>query len=87
MGIYDVSAIESVEGVVTKVHWTYTNDDGSIGGVHTLPTPEGSVPLSSVTKVLAQTWLITTILNTSSELDAAITRNTAVEPTTVITYF
>ena len=87
MGIYDVSAIESVDGVVTAVHWTYTNDEGSIGGVHTLPTPEGAVPFAQVTEVLAETWLITTLFNTSSELDAAITRNTAVKPTTVITYF
>ncbi len=87
MGIYDVSAIESVEGVVTAVHWTYTNDEGSIGGVHTLPTPEGDVPLNSVTAALAVSWLIATARNTSAELDAAITRNEYVAPTPVITYF
>ena len=86
MGIYDVSAIESVEGVVTAVHWTYTNDEGSIGGVHTLPTPEGAVPFAQVTEVLAETWLIDTLRNTAVELDAAITRNEYVAPTPIITY-
>ena len=87
MGIYDVSAIESVEGVVTAVHWTYTNDEGSIGGVHTLPTPAGNVPIVAVTEVVTEGWLITTLPNTSEELDAAIaSRNVEpVEPT--ITYF
>ena len=86
MGIYDVSAIESVEGVVTALHWTYTNDVGSIGGVHTLPVPAGVVPFAQVTAVLAESWLITTLTNTSAELDAAITRNEYVAPITIITY-
>ena len=87
MSIYNVSAIESVDGVVTKVHWTYTNNEGSIGGVHTLPVPEGSVPFAQVTSVMAESWLISTIRNTTAELDAAITRNEYVAPTPVITYF
>ena len=86
MGIYNVSAIESVDGVVTAVHWTYTNDEGSIGGVHTLPTPEGAVPFAQVTEVLAETWLIDTLANTTAQLEAAITRNEYVAPTPVITY-
>lgn len=87
MGIYDVSAIESVEGVVTAVHWTYTNDVGSIGGVHTLPVPAGDVPIVVVTEVVSEAWLIATLPNTSEELDAAIASRIVetVEPT--ITYF
>lgn len=73
MGIYDVSAIESVEGVVTAVHWTYTNDEGSIGGVHTLPTPAGGMPMEEVTEVISEVWLIASLPNTSAELEAAIT--------------
>ncbi len=87
MGIYDVSAFESVEGVVTSVHWTYTNDEGSIGGIHTLPTPPGSVPMTQVTEPVTESWLIATLPNTATELDAAITRNANVTPETVITYY
>ena len=87
MGIYNVSAIESVDGVVTKVHWTYTNDEGSNGGVHTLPTPEGSVPLSDVTELLAESWLLSTLLNTTEELAAVITSRLSVPPVPLITYF
>ena len=87
MGIYNVSAIESVEEVVTAVHWTYTNDVGSIGGVHTLPAPAGDVPFTGVTEVISESWLIATLPNTSEELDAAISSRTVepVEPD--ITYF
>jgi hypothetical protein len=87
MGIYDVTALESVEGVVTAVHWTYTNDEGSISGVHTLPVPAGDVPFVGVTEVVSESWLIATLPNTSEELDDAIaSRNVEpIEPT--ITYF
>ena len=87
MGIYDVSAIESVGGVVTAAHWTYTNDVGSIGGVHTLPTPAGDVPIVVVTEVVSESWLITTLPNTSEELDAAIASQIVEPVEPLITYF
>ena len=87
MGIYDVSAIESVEGVVTAVHWTYTNDEGSIGGVHTLPAPAGEVPFKVVTEVISESWLIATLPNTPEELDAAISSRIVEPVEPVITYF
>jgi len=87
MGIYDVSAIESVEGVVTRVHWAYTNDEGSIGGVHTLPTPAGVIPIEVVTEVISESWLIATLPNTSEELDVAIGSRISEPVEPVITYF
>ena len=87
MGIYNVSAIESIDGVVTKVHWTYTNDEGSIGGVHTLPGPAGEVPIDVVTETLSESWLIATLPNTSEELDAAISSRIVEPVETDVTYF
>ena len=87
MGTYNVIALESVGKVVTAVHWTYTNDAGSIGGIHTLPTPAGTVPIAAVTEVVSEAWLTATLPNTSEELDAAIAARTVKPNEPTITYY
>ena len=87
MGIYNVSAIESVGEVAVKLHWTYTNDYGVIGGVHSLPLPEGDTPFEEITSVVATSWLIVSLPNSSEELDEAIWRNVTPEAETTLTEF
>ena len=65
------------EGTVVDCAWTYTTEDGSVGGKHVLATPAGATPAESLTEEVLVGWLVEQLPNTSEEFDAQIAREKA----------
>ena len=60
------------EGTVVDCAWTYTTEEGSVGGKHVLATPAGATPAESLTEEVLVGWLVEQLTNTSEEFDAQI---------------
>ena len=54
---------------IVSIDWTYVNNDGHLGGHHTMHAPYGNVALGKVTSDLALTWLRDQLGNTQQEFD------------------
>ena len=65
------------EGAVINCDWTYTTEEGSVGGKHTLATPAGTTPAEGLTEEVLVSWLVEQLANTSEEFDAQIAREKA----------
>ena len=65
------------EGTVIDCRWTYTTEDGSVGGKHVLATPAGTTPATDLTEEVLVGWLVVQLPNTSEEFDAQIAREKA----------
>lgn len=65
------------EGTVIDCRWTYTTEDGSVGGKHVLATPAGTAPATDLTEEVMVGWLVDQLPNTSEEFDAQIAREKA----------
>lgn len=64
---------------VIALDWSYSNDDGSLGGKHVLLEPYGNTPLADVTEAIAVGWLKEQLQNTEEEFTAALAERKAQE--------
>jgi len=65
------------DGAVIDCRWTYTTEDGSVGGKHVLATPAGTAPATDLTEAVLVGWLVAQLPNTSEEFDAHIAADKA----------
>ena len=65
------------DAAVIDCRWTYTTEDGSVGGNHVLATPAGTAPATDLTEEVLVGWLVAQLPNTSEEFDAQIAREKA----------
>lgn len=77
--MYSVTSFRTdATGIIYTCDWTYSNEDGSVGGVVTLEAPvDNIVPVESVTPELITSWVVAVLSNTSEEFDAQIAENKA----------
>lgn len=81
---YEVTSMEVLPqldahtDVVIKLNFTYGDSADKIGGSCTLPAPEGEfLPLESISKATALSWLLANCPNTTEELDAGLDKKIA----------
>lgn len=81
---YEVTSMEVLpqldahSDVVIKLNFTYGDASDKIGGSVTLPAPEGDfIPLESISKATALSWLLANCPNTPEEMDAALNKKIA----------
>ena len=78
--MFDItSVIANASDTIVRVGWTYTTDDGSLGGTHEMQLPAGTEPLDKVTKAELIGWLKDQLGNTEDELAEGIKRKAAAE--------
>lgn len=64
---------------VIRLGWTYTTDEGSLSGEHSLLMPAGSKALNKVTKAQLIEWLKSQLGNTEEQLIEGIKQKAALE--------
>lgn len=81
---YEVTSMEVLPqldahtDVVIKLNFTYGDSADKIGGSVILPAPEGEfLPLESISKATALSWLLANCPNTTAEFDARLDREIA----------
>ena len=65
------------DAAVIDCRWTYTTEDGSVGGKHVLATPAGTVSAADLTEEVLVGWLVEQLPNTEEEFIAHIARKKA----------
>jgi hypothetical protein len=64
---------------IIRLGWTYTTEEGSLGGDHDLLIPAGSEVLDKVTKAQLIEWLKSQLGNTEEQLIEGIKQKAAIE--------
>lgn len=74
--MFDITSVTAdASDTIKFLDWTYTTDEGSIGGTHSLAMPAGTVKVSTVKKSTLIEWLKAQLGNTEEELAEGIKRN------------
>jgi len=77
--MYSVTSFRTdAEGIIYTCDWTYSNEDGSVGGVVSLEAPvDNIIPVEAVTPEIVTGWVVAVLQNTSEEFDAQIATDKA----------
>ena len=77
--MYNVTSFRTdATGIIYTCNWTYSNADGSVGGVVSLEAPVDNIlPVEAVTPEVVTGWVVAVLANTPEEFDAQIAADKA----------
>ena len=74
--MFDITSVTAdASDTIVSVGWTYTTDDGSLGGTHALAMPAGTAKVRTIKKATIIQWLKAQLGNTEEQLTEGIKKN------------